>query len=106
MLNITGETMLFRNENGYYSTTISNKKMDGSYENMYINVQMPKGTDLPNQTKINIIRGFLSFYVNNANSKTIKFVVLDYDIADINDMTMGNDIGVFTPSGKDDDLPF
>ena len=45
-LRISGETIIFKNEKGFYSTGISNKNMDGSYDNTYITVQFKKGIEL------------------------------------------------------------
>ena len=59
--NITGETMIFKNDKGLYSTSMSQKKMDGTYENAYISVSFKKGVDIPNKTKINVTKGWLSF---------------------------------------------
>jgi len=82
-MNISGKCKLFRNdyENGIsYSTTISNKNIEGKYENMYVTVQMPKGTNLENKTTIDITNGFLSNYKDKNGLMKIKLVVLDYDI--------------------------
>ena len=65
-MNITSNnTMIFtKEENGkvHYRAGLSTKKQDGSYDKAYIDVRMPKGTNIANQTKINITKGFLSFY--------------------------------------------
>ena len=82
-MNISGKCKLFRNdyENGIsYSTTISNKNIEGKYENMYVIVQMPKGTNLESKTSINITNGFMSNYKDRNGLMKIKLVVLDYDI--------------------------
>ena len=56
-MKVSGETMIFTNDKGY-STTISNKKEDGTYENMFIAVNFRKGVSVDNKTKINITNGF------------------------------------------------
>jgi len=65
-MNITSSnTMIFKKEdNGkvHYRAGLSTKKQDGTYDKGYIDVRMPKDTQLENQTKINITKGFLSFY--------------------------------------------
>ena len=65
-MNITSNnTMIFRKEdNGktHYRAGLSTKNKDGEYESGYIDVRMPKGTNIENKTKINITKGFLSFY--------------------------------------------
>ena len=76
-MNIIGETLIFRNEFGY-STSISRKNQDGEYEKMYLSVQLPKGVELENKTKINITKGFLSFYKNKQGLPQVKIVVMEY----------------------------
>lgn len=82
-MNISGKCKLFRKDfdNGIsYSTTISNKNIEGKYEHMYVIVQMPKYTILEDKTNINITNGFLSNYKDKNGLMKIKLVVLDYDI--------------------------
>lgn len=76
-MNITGQTLIFRNEFGY-STSISRKNQDGEYEKMYLSVQLPKGVKLENKTKINITKGFLSFYNDKNGLSKPKIVVMEY----------------------------
>lgn len=76
-MNITGETLIFKNNFGY-STSISRKNQNGEYEKMYLSVQLPKGVELENKTKINITKGFLSFYKNKQGLPQIKVVVMEY----------------------------
>ncbi len=78
-MNITGETLIFRNEFGY-STSISRKNQDGEYEKMYLSVQLPKGVEIENKTKINIIKGFLSFYNTKEGLPKLKIVVMEYEL--------------------------
>lgn len=59
--NITGETKIFKNDKGFYSTSMSKKAIDGTYKNAYIPVQFKKGTELENGAMIIITKGFLSF---------------------------------------------
>lgn len=77
-MKISGETMIFKNDKGYYETSISNKKEDGTYENMYVSVNFKKGIEVENKTKINILDGFLSFYKNKEGLPKIKLVILDF----------------------------
>lgn len=77
-MKITGETMIFKNDIGY-STSISNKKEDGTYENMPISVNFRKGIEVPNKTKINILDGFLSFYKTKNDEKRLKLIVLSFE---------------------------
>lgn len=76
-MNISGEIMIFKNEYGF-STSISRKNQDGEYEKMYLSVQLPRGVELENKTKINITKGFLSFYKNKQGLPQIKIVVMEY----------------------------
>ena len=98
-MNISGKAKIWRKEmNGknYYSTTISNKDMNGNWVNTYIPVQLPKDRELNNGTDIEIVKGFLSIY---GQDKKIKAVVQEYQI--INENAPQNDF-----ISKDDELPF
>lgn len=77
-MKITGKTMIFKNDYGNYSTSISNKKEDGTYESMYVPVTFKKGVNIPNKTKIDILDGFLSFYIDKENNKHLKLVILNF----------------------------
>ena len=78
-LKVTGEILIFKNDKGAYSTSISKKKEDGTYENMKISVNFKKGTELENKTKINITNGFLSFWKNNQGLPQLKLVVMEFE---------------------------
>lgn len=78
-LKVTGEIFIFRNDKGAYSTSISKKNEDGTYENMRISVNFKKGTELENKTKINVTNGFLSFWKNNQGLPQLKLVVLEFE---------------------------
>ena len=80
-MNSTGETLIFRNEFGY-STSISRKNQNGEYEKMYLSVQLPKGVELENKTKINITKSFLSFYKNKQGLPQVKIVVMEYQTSE------------------------
>lgn len=98
-MNISGKAKIWRKEmNGknYYSTTISNKDMNGNWVNTYIPVQLPKDRELNNGTDIEIVKGFLSIY---GQDKKIKAVIQEYQI--INENTPQNDL-----ISQDDELPF
>ena len=74
-MNITSNnTMIFvkEDENGkiHYRAGLSSKNVKGEYESAYIDVRMPKDTEIENKTQINITKGFLSFY--NYKSKDEK----------------------------------
>lgn len=98
-MNISGKAKIWRkemNNNNYYSTTISNKDINGNWVNTYIPVQLPKDRELNNGTDIEIIKGFLSIY---GQDKKIKAVVQEYQI--INENTPQSDF-----ISQDDELPF
>lgn len=99
-LRITGETTIFKNDKGFYSTGISNKLMDGSWDNAYFPIQFKKGVEVENKSKINITNGFLTFYRNqNDNNKPVfKIVVLDF--------TQVGDAAEGTANSQDFELPF
>lgn len=78
-LKVTGEILIFKNDKGAYSTSISKKNEDGTYENMRISVNFRKGTELENKTKINITNGFLSFWKNNQGLPQLKLVVMEFE---------------------------
>ena len=77
-MNISGNTIIFKNEYGF-STTISNKNQEGQYENMRVSVQLPKGVDLENKTKINVTKGFISFYKTKEGLPKPKFVIQEFE---------------------------
>ena len=82
-MNISGKTKVFKNErNGkdVFSTSISNKKEDGTYDNMYVNVQFPKESQPADSCDVDIKKGFLSFYRDKDNNTHLKFVVLEYSV--------------------------
>ena len=78
-MNITGRTLIFKSNYGY-STTISTKNQDETYNKMYVSVQLPKGVEIENKTFIEITKGFLSFYSTKEGLPKIKIVVMDYNI--------------------------
>ena len=99
-IKITGETMIFSNDKGY-STTVSNKKEDGSYDNMFISVNFRKGITVENKTKINITDGFLSFYKTKDGLAKPKIVIMEFETKEITKVK--NDDFEITDSSE---LPF
>lgn len=97
-MDLVGRTRIFKNENGLYSTSVSNKKDDNTYENMYIAVNFRKGIEVSNNTEIRIIHGFLSFYKTKEGLPKPKIVITDFEF--INKQT--NEFSNIT----DDMLPF
>ena len=88
-MKISGETMIFKNDKGYYETSISNKKEDGTYENMYVSVNFKKGLEVENKTKINILDGFISFFKTKEGLPKIKLVILSFEKVE-SDMLLDN----------------
>lgn len=85
-MKVTGKTRIFKNEyNGRlnYTTSISNKKEDGTYEKMYLSVQFKKGQET--EGNIEIKDGFLSFYKTKEGLPKLKVVILDYAKEEQND---------------------
>ena len=52
---------------------------DGTYDRMYIAVQLPKNTVLQNNTDITILEGFMSFYKSQERLAKIKIVVMKFE---------------------------
>ena len=90
-MNITSkDTMIFvkEDEKGkHYRAGLSTKNVKGEFEQAYIDIKMPKSTNIENKTKINITKGFLSFY--NYTGKDDKqhtiwyIVVLEYTTGEV-----------------------
>ena len=81
-MNIEGKTLVFKNDYGY-STAISKKNADGTYDKMYISLQLPKETELNNATFIDVEDGFLSFYKDKNGIAKPKIVVKKYKESEI-----------------------
>lgn len=75
-MNITGKTRCYKGKYGY-SCSISNKNQDGSYSNMFMQIQLPKGIEPEDKSTIEIIRGFISFYENKDGNKIPKIVAME-----------------------------
>ena len=68
-----------------YSLMYSFKNANDEYENVFVNAQFRKGTDLANKTKINISNAFMTGNKVNRNGKLIvepKIFVLDYTVVE------------------------
>lgn len=78
-LKLTGENIIiFKNDKGNYTTSISNKLLDGTWQNAPMLVQFKKGTELENKTKINITNGFMSFFKGQDDKPVFKIIVLEF----------------------------
>lgn len=115
MLNmpVTGQTMIFKNDKGFYLTSIGKKKQDGEYENGYMNVAFRKGTDIPDKTLINITNGFITFdtfvsKVDNKRTTVWKIFVLDFEIPGQTKTVAPKqeESAIIASSTDEDDLPF
>ena len=81
-MNIQGTVRIYKGEyegRPTYSTTISKKDQYGNYENMYISVQLPKDTVLENNSRINVTKGFLSFYKTKQGLSKLKAVIQEFE---------------------------
>ena len=96
-MNITGKTRCYKGKYGY-SCSISNKNQDGSYSNMFMQLQLPKGIEPEDKSIIEITKGFISFYSTKDGNKIPKIVVLDFNY--INDSKNDNN------DYRQNDLPF
>ena len=64
----------------HYRAGMSRKNQNNEYEKAYIDVRLPKGDALNSGSKINIKKGFLTFY-KTKDEKTIWYVVIqDYEL--------------------------
>lgn len=110
--NFSGETMIFKNDKGFYSTTLSKKNQDGTYANAYISVGFRKGVDLPNKTKINIKNGFLTFdqydRADGTKATNLKLFVSDFETAGQKTSAKVNkgSENEFFGADSEEDLPF
>lgn len=80
-LKITGHATVYAKEiegGMLYSTYISNKNIDGTYEKMYLTIQLPRGTKLEDKTEIDITNGFLTFYKDKNGLPKVKIVILEF----------------------------
>lgn len=81
-LQLVGITKIFAKEldgKTVYSTSISSKNIDGTYDKMYVTVQFPKGTIIENKTDITILESFISFYRNKVGLAIPKIVVMKFE---------------------------
>jgi len=78
----TGSVMVFAKEyqeRTFYSIGLSKKGMDGNYINGYINASFRKGVVIPNQTKIEITKGWLDFYINKDKHTVPQIFVMEFE---------------------------
>ena len=101
----SGDTMIFRkdfDDRAVYSTTMSKKLQDGTYENAYIDVKFKKGVDIANKTKININNAWLTFYLNKDKKPVWQLFISDF--GEIVGIPEG--FAVCEDSDTDSEIPF
>lgn len=85
-MNITSkDTMIYKKEyegKTYYRARISKKNQNNEYENGYIDIRLPKDTELENKTKIDITKGFMSFYKTKEKKDVFYIVVQEFSKKD------------------------
>lgn len=118
-MNISGTIRIYKNQfegRETYSTTISKKDQFGNYENLYISLHLPQGTSLENNSKINVTKGFLSFYKTKQGLPKIKAVIQEFEAEAPQEQPMGTPTSNYEQQAMDyydsqtnyygDDLPF
>jgi len=111
-MNITSDdypVKVFKNENGYYSLSLSDKKQDGNYVNWYKNCQFKKDVELENKTDIRIKKAWLK--CNEVNGKKYEYIFIsEFEV--VNEQKQQQQVETkeqipFTDNQtSDDDLPF
>jgi len=85
-MNITSNnTMIFAKEfegKLHYRAGLSKKNQNGQYESAYIDVRLPKDAKIENKSKINITKGFLTFYKTKDGKDIWYIVVQEYTTQD------------------------
>lgn len=105
-VHITGEATIYRTDKwGYpvYSAKLSTQK-DGQWLYNYIQVSLPKGQELQNDTEIKINDGFFSFFTKNDGTNEYKIIITSYDI--LNQKVGDIDIPTTQDTDYESDLPF
>lgn len=118
-MNISGTVRIYKSEfegRETYSTTISKKDQFGNYENLYISVQLPQRTSLENNSRINVTKGFLSFFKTKQGLPKIKAVIQEFEVEAPKEQPMGTPTGNYEQQAQSyfdnpanyygDDLPF
>lgn len=118
-MNISGTIRIYKNQfedRETYSTTISKKDQFGNYENLYISLHLPQGTNLENNSRINVTKGFLSFYKTRQGLPKIKAVIQEFEAEDPAQQPMGTPTSNYEQQAQNyfdnpanyygDDLPF
>lgn len=77
-LKFTGEVTVYKSQKGFYSVSISNKLMDGSWDNAFFPIQFKKDVVLENKTDINITNGWLKFYRDKDKNPVFQIMALEF----------------------------
>ena len=114
-MQISGQTMIFRNEHESregtwytYTTGVSSKKQDGTYVNAYMPVRFKKGIVVDNKSKIDIKNGFFTVreYTTSGGElrKVIEMMITEFDIVEGGAGHTG--VSEHYTALTDDDVPF
>ena len=87
-MKVTGETIIYRkefNEKPAYSRRISSKKYENGKQldewiGTYESVQLPRGTELADKTKVNIKDSFESVFEKRDGTIMRKLVITKFDV--------------------------
>lgn len=106
-LKLTGTMRVFKNtsQSGhtFYTTSISNKNQDGTYDNLSVVVQFPKGTEFEGGQVI-VNDAFLTNYKSGEELKP-KIVVTKYELGADKAQELFNQVSQQS-SDYSQDLPF
>ena len=116
---VSGEGMIFRKEfddRVAYTTTLSKKNKEGTWENAFISIQFKKDVFVHNKTKITLDNAWLTFYMSKDNKPVFyifcnEFTEVDAPEVEIEPVRPSKKAEkVAIPSGftavEDDDCPF
>ena len=92
-----------------YSCQLSNKKQDGTYDNIFVPVKFKSGVQIEDRADINITEWFPTFYRKQNGEPVIQFMILEFEQTPIIKKEEKED--PFEEFGKEvafteDDLPF
>ena len=107
MSNVTGECNLYRDDKfGYpvYCAKLAAPTKEGAWKYAYIQIRLPSGHEVKNDTRISINKGFLSFFRKQNGTTETYIQVLSYDVLNQN---IGDiDIPTNNEDEEDTELPF
>jgi hypothetical protein len=98
-LKFTGEVTVYKSQKGFYSVSISNKLMDGTYDNAFFPIQFKKDVVLENKTDINITNGWLKFYRDKDKNPVFQIMALEFT-------QVGDAVEDTATTFDNNDLPF